>query len=95
MPLDTRRKQFVHHGLECPLTPNQYGLIEYLAAHPGHLRSRADIMDRLCLSLDTDERTIDGLIKRTRNRLGRTWGRNARSWIETRYGWGYAWRGPV
>lgn len=63
----------------------EFELAAYLARRPGVVRSRAELLDVLGVSLNRTDRTIDTVVKRLRARLGV-------DPIGTRHGYGYYWR---
>jgi two-component system, OmpR family, alkaline phosphatase synthesis response regulator PhoP len=70
------------------LTATEYRLLQFLAAHPGFVYSRASIIDgALGRDITVLERTIDVHIMSLRKKLGRCGG-----WIETIRGFGYKFR---
>jgi len=72
------------------LTATQYQLLQFLAAHPGLVYSRASMIDdALGRDVTVLERTVDVHIMSLRKKLGRCGG-----WIETIRGFGYKFREP-
>ena len=70
-------------------TPREFLIITILAQHPGHPKSRAQLLDGSGLG-EVYERTIDSHIKRIRRQF-RSIGCQP---IETAYSWGYLWKEP-
>jgi two-component system catabolic regulation response regulator CreB len=65
---DEARVVYAGHALE--LTRYEYLLLKALAEHPGHVLSRAQLMDRVWAGApDTLERTVDAHIKTLRAKL--------------------------
>lgn len=62
--------RIVYRGQPLPLTRYEYLLLKALIEHPGHVLSRAQLMDRVWADApDTLERTVDAHIKSLRARL--------------------------
>lgn len=91
LTLDLDRYQASWDGEDLPLTVTEFLILHALAHHPGHVKTRRQLIDQ-GYPHDTwvSERTIDSHIKRLRKKL-----RDAapeRDPIETVYGLGYRWR---
>jgi DNA-binding response OmpR family regulator len=73
----------------CIPTVDEWRLCLLLSAQPGHVKSRAQILDVLYpTNFKIDERTIDSHVKRLRAKFLATLGVDP---IQTRYGFGYSW----
>ncbi|HWM94617.1 MAG TPA: response regulator transcription factor [Thermoanaerobaculia bacterium] len=89
--LDLRRYQAQWGGSPVPLTVTEFTLLHALARHPGHVKSRAQLLQEgYPHDAYVSDRTIDSHIKRLRRKLTETDpGFDA---VETVYGLGYRWR---
>ena len=68
--VDRDSLRIAYHGQWLNLTRYEYLLLAALAEHPGHVLSRAQLMDRVWSdSPDTLERTVDAHIKTLRAKL--------------------------
>ena len=85
LTIDFDRKVVRLDQEEIRLSPKEFGILSTLAAHPGRIFSREDILDRVwqgeAYVLD---RTVDVHIARVRRKLGESGGR-----ITNRQGYGY------
>lgn len=92
LTLDLHRYQARWNGAPLVLTVTEYRLLHALARYPGHVKTRAQLMDD---AYPDDaylaERTIDSHIKRLRKKLEEARGTGADP-IETVYGLGYRFR---
>lgn len=89
--LDLRRYQAHWAGAAVPLTVTEFTLLHALARHPGHVKSRAQlIQEGYPHDAYVSDRTIDSHIKRLRRKL--TEADPAFDAVETVYGLGYRWR---
>ena len=81
--LDTGARSVSLDGAPVPLTPREYGLLEYLARHRGNVVSRSELYEHL---LDEDDDTLSNLldvhVSNLRKKLGH-------DFIQTRRGHGY------
>ena len=87
--LDRDQHLIIYRGKSC--TPQRYemAVCVYLAANPGFVRSRPQIMDAIYPdNLDVSERAIDSIVKRIRALFGAEFGINP---IGTLRGVGYRW----
>jgi two-component system OmpR family response regulator len=73
-----------------PLTVTEYWIVEALARHPGHVKSRQQLMDAANTVLD--DNTVTSHIKRIRRKFQHLDADFAA--IETAYGLGYRWLDP-
>ncbi|MDX1998687.1 MAG: response regulator transcription factor [Thermoanaerobaculia bacterium] len=92
LTLDLHRYQARWNGAPLVLTVTEYRLLHALARHPGHVKTRGQLMDE---AYPDDaylaERTIDSHIKRLRKKLDEARGSGPDP-IETVYGLGYRFR---
>ncbi len=56
-------------GVELPLTPSEYALLDGLMRYPGRAYSRSDLLDACLDSSDALERTVDSHISNLRRKL--------------------------
>jgi DNA-binding response OmpR family regulator len=84
--IDEARHQVLVDGEPAPLTPHEWGLLITLAASPGRLFSRRELVERLNgYALDEYERTVDSHVKNLRHKLGDS----DRMIVQTVVGFGY------
>jgi DNA-binding response OmpR family regulator len=89
--LDLRRYQAHWGGVPVPLTVTEFTLLHALARHPGHVKTRAQLVQEgYPNDAYVSDRTIDSHIKRLRKKLAEA--DPAFEAIETVYGLGYRWR---
>ncbi len=89
--LDLRRYQAHWSNAALPLTVTEFTLLHALARHPGHVKSRAQLLQEgYPHDAYASDRTIDSHIKRLRRKL--TEADPAFDAVETVYGLGYRWR---
>ena len=89
--LDLRRYQARWSETPVPLTVTEFTLLHALARHPGHVKSRAQLLQEgYPNDAYVSDRTIDSHIKRLRRKL--TEADPAFEAVETVYGLGYRWR---
>ncbi|HEX3530375.1 MAG TPA: response regulator transcription factor [Thermoanaerobaculia bacterium] len=90
--LDLRRYQAFWRGTPVPLTVTEFTLLHALARHPGHVKTRAQLLtEGYPHDAYVSDRTIDSHIKRLRKKLSEA-GAAEPSGIETVYGLGYRYR---
>jgi two-component system OmpR family response regulator len=88
LAIDRERMRVHWRDAEVVLTVTEYWIVESLARHPGHVKSRQQLMDAASTVLD--DSTVTSHIKRIRRKfLALDAEFNA---IETAYGLGYRWR---
>ena len=76
-------------GQRVALTPKEFGLLATLAARPGRIYSRAQLLDQVYPDgLDATERTVDSHIKNLRRKLGAA--APGHEWIRSVYGLGFS-----
>lgn len=81
--VDIAAKTVRRNGIAVPLTPREYGLVEYLALHRGSVVSRTELYEHLFdESEDTLSNLLDVHVSNVRKKLGA-------SFISTRRGHGY------
>ncbi len=91
LTLDDARHTCTLDGTPVALTVTEYLLLRTLAARPGHVKSRAQLMDAgYGPQTYVDDRTIDSHIRRIRQKLRAA--DPAFQSIETLYGLGYRYR---
>jgi two-component system, OmpR family, response regulator BaeR len=70
LQLDADRLQVVFKGNSLALTAVEFALLQALADHPGHIRSRQQLMDRIYTDHRVvSDRTIDSHVKKLRQKL--------------------------
>lgn len=68
--LDPSRLKATLHGRELDLTAVEFKLLDFLAAHPGRIYSRAQLMDEIYPDQRiVSDRTIDSHIKKLRRKI--------------------------
>lgn len=88
MTLDASRHLITWKGKDVDLTVTEFLLVKALATHPGHVKTRDQLMDvAYDDSVYVDDRTIDSHIKRLRKKFKEV--DQEFSQIETLYGVGY------
>jgi len=93
LTLDTNRHACLWHGRPIELTVTEFLLVKALAARPGHVKSRDQLMDASYGEhIYVDDRTIDSHVKRIRKKFKAV--DPAFSQIETLYGVGYRYKEP-
>jgi DNA-binding response OmpR family regulator len=94
LTLDPKRYRARSGGVPLDLTVTEFTLLQALARHPGHVKTRAQLMqDGYPYDAYVSERTIDSHIKRLRKKLAEADPKGAEV-IETVYGLGYRLREP-
>lgn len=89
--LDDSRHLCSWKGQPLNLTVTEYLLIKALAAHPGHVRNRDQLIDMAYgENMYVDDRTVDSHIKRVRKKFKRV--DDTFDKIETLYGVGYRYK---
>jgi DNA-binding response OmpR family regulator len=89
--LDLRRYQAFWRNVPIPLTVTEFTLLQTLARHPGHVKTRAQLLEEgYPHDAYVSDRTIDSHIKRLRKKL--TDADPGFAGIETVYGLGYRYR---
>ena len=88
LSMDAKRHQVTWRGEPVTLTQTEFLLLQALALRPGHVKTRAQLLDVAYRDqLSVEDRTIDSHIKRLRMKIRRV--DPAFSAIETLYGIGY------
>ena len=86
--LDQRRRVASLAGHDLDLTPREWELLSFFAAHPGQAFSRADLLDRVWgYGHDGYNHTVNSHINRLRAKLGDD--RSVPHYIHTVWGMGY------
>jgi two-component system OmpR family response regulator len=86
--LDTKRVTAAWRGRRLDLTLTEFWIVHALARHPGHVKSREQLMGEARMVVD--DSTITSHVKRIRRKLTATDAGFDR--IESVYGMGYRWR---
>jgi DNA-binding response OmpR family regulator len=81
--LDHNRKTITIDGKVVKPAGLTWKLCAYLAEHPGWVRSKADIMDAIGISLNSSDSAVPSVVKRAR--------KEGVTCIKVRYGHGYTW----
>jgi len=88
LTIDLTRREVSCRGSCIPLTATEFRLLHFLAARPGRVFSRAEIIDgALGQEIAVLDRTVDVHIVALRRKLGK-----CQEWIETIRGFGYRFR---
>lgn len=91
LTLDSLRHSVTWDGKEVTLTVTEFLILQTLAQHPGHVKSRDNLMDAAYSDdVYVDDRTIDSHIKRLRRKFRAV--ADDFNAIETLYGVGYRYR---
>jgi len=87
--IDRRAQRVRVRGVALALTPTEYRVIDALAAVPGTVLVRAELVDRACgFDYEGDDRTIDVHVRNIRKKIADAGGRA--QMIRTAIGSGYA-----
>lgn len=90
LTIDSERHTVTIDNLALPLTPTEFKLLELLAAKPGRVFSRLQIIEHIQeYSFEGYERTVDAHVKNLRRKLGDA------NVIHTVYGIGYKFEGDI
>ena len=85
--MDARSRRCWRGDAVVELTPREFDLLHHLAAHPGRVASKAEILDRVWdPSFSGDPNIVEVYVRRLRNKVDRPFGRST---IETVRGSGY------
>jgi two-component system alkaline phosphatase synthesis response regulator PhoP len=88
LAIDMARRTVNCAGEPIVLTATEFRLLQFFAAHSGHVFSRAQLIDgAMGKDVSVEDRTIDVHITGLRKKLG-----NCGDWIETVRGFGYRFR---
>lgn len=91
LELDSLRHSVTWKGADVTLTVTEFLILQILAQHPGHVKSRDSLMDAAYSDdVYVDDRTIDSHIKRLRRKFRAV--ADDFDAIETLYGVGYRYR---
>ena len=88
--MDLDRVSVSWNGVAIPLTLTEFWVVHALARHPGHVRTREQLMDAANVVLD--DSSVTSQIKRIRAKFSAD--DPDFSAIDTVYGMGYRWIGP-
>jgi hypothetical protein len=89
LQIDADQRRVWTDGTEVPLTFQEFELLAFLAAHPGTVFSRADLVREVWQrDFAADSRTVDVHVSRLRHKLGPAYGRC----LVTEYRIGYQFR---
>jgi two-component system, OmpR family, alkaline phosphatase synthesis response regulator PhoP len=86
LEIDSERYSVTFNGNPIKLTPNEFKLLQLLAARPGQTLTREQLLDDLHGAASSFDRSVDSHIKNLRKKLETASGVNM---IETVYGIGY------
>jgi two-component system phosphate regulon response regulator PhoB len=87
LQLDTLSRRVLSDGVEIPLGPTDYRLLEFFMGHPGRVYTRSQLLDRVWgANVYLEERTVDVHIRRLRKALEDA---GASSCLQTARGHGY------
>lgn len=86
LEIDSERYSVTFNGNPIKLTPNEFKLLQLLAARPGQTLTREQLLDDLHGTTSSFDRSVDSHIKNLRKKLETVSGANM---IETVYGIGY------
>ena len=88
LSLDENRYEARYQGAAAQLTVVEFGLLRSLLGHPGHIRSRAQLIDSAYNDHRVvSDRTVDSHIRKLRKKLAEAF--PGMSFIESVYGAGY------
>ncbi len=90
LELDLKRFTVAWRGAPVALTLTEFWMVHALARHPGHVKSREQLMQEA--NLVVDEGTVTSHIKRIRRKFQSA--DPAFDRIDTAYGMGYRWKSP-
>jgi two-component system OmpR family response regulator len=88
LALDLKRFSIAWRGQPVPLTLTEFWMVHALARHPGHVKSREQLMREA--NLVVDDGTVTSHVKRIRRKFQGV--DPGFEHIETAYGMGYRWR---
>ena len=88
LTLDLKRFSIAWRGQPVPLTLTEFWMVHALARHPGHVKSREQLMREA--NLVVDDGTVTSHVKRIRRKFQGV--DPGFEHIETAYGMGYRWR---
>ncbi|MDP1548084.1 MAG: response regulator transcription factor [Anaerolineales bacterium] len=86
LEIDSEKYSATFNGCPIKLTPNEFKLLQLLAARPGQTLTREQLLDDLHGATSSFDRSVDSHIKNLRKKLETASGANM---IETVYGIGY------
>jgi two-component system OmpR family response regulator len=88
LALDLKRFSIAWRGTPVPLTLTEFWMVHALARHPGHVKTREQLMREA--NLVVDDGTVTSHVKRIRRKFQAV--DAAFEHIETAYGMGYRWK---
>ncbi|MBX3724371.1 MAG: proteobacterial dedicated sortase system response regulator [Xanthomonadales bacterium] len=88
LTLEVERMRVAWHDAEIALTVTEFWMVHALVRHPGHVRSREQLMREA--QVEVDEATVTSHVKRIRRKFEAA--DPAFAEIETMHGAGYRWR---
>ena len=88
LALDLKRFSIAWRGEPVPLTLTEFWMVHALARHPGHVKSREQLMREA--NLVVDDGTVTSHVKRIRRKFQGV--DPGFEYIETAYGMGYRWK---
>jgi len=88
LALDVKRFSIAWRGKPVPLTLTEFWMVHALARHPGHVKSREQLMREA--NLVVDDGTVTSHVKRIRRKFQGV--DSGFEHIETAYGMGYRWK---
>jgi len=88
LSLSVERMEVHWHGTQVPLTVTEFWIVHSLVRHPGHVRTRQQLMDDA--NVLVDDQTITSHIKRIRKKFVAV--DPAFDQLDTVYGAGYRWK---
>jgi two-component system OmpR family response regulator len=83
--IDTARRAVARGAEEIPLTPQEYAVLEYLAARRGRVVPKSELLDHLYAGDGATENAVEVLVHQLRKKLHD----GATELIQTRRGHGY------
>jgi two-component system response regulator MprA len=81
-----RTGEVICAGARVPLTPKEFGVLEYLARHAGEVIGHQELLDHAWNGLEPDSNVLEVYVARIRRKLERT---ASRVRLRTRRGHGY------
>lgn len=87
LSVDMARRLLTADGIEVPVTPSEYNLVEYLSLRRGRVVSKTQLRDMLCnADSESVSNTVEVLVSNVRKKLADA---GAREIIHTKRGFGY------
>lgn len=88
MNIDPDKRAVIVGGKPHRLPRRVYDLIEVMAARPGRVWTRGDLMNAVGMPLRNSDRSVDSIVKHARKHLVSLTGRQ---FIQSMWGVGYYW----